>query len=139
MKSYQTGSSKVWVLVAVLAAAIGAVLYLGGVYPPGDQSVSGTIVPAERYRANQITSDDVVLGDESESLSAQGNGNDTSSGTESDLTANSDRGNNDRGNKDRGNNDRGNADRGNKDRGNNDRGNKDRGNADRGNNDRGNN
>ena len=64
MKSRQAGNSKVWVLVAVLAAAIGAVLYVGGIFPPGEQNVSGTIVPAERYRANQINSDDVVLGDE---------------------------------------------------------------------------
>ncbi len=71
MKSKQTGSSKVWVLVAVLAAAIGAVLYVGGIFPPGEENVSGTIVPAERYRANQVTSDDVTLGDESESLLLQ--------------------------------------------------------------------
>ncbi len=65
MKSGQIGNTKVWMLVAALAVAIAAVVFFGGNYPPDSEMASGTIVPAERYRADQITSDDVVLGDES--------------------------------------------------------------------------
>ena len=65
MKSGQNGNTKVWMLVAALAVAIAAVVFFGSNYPPDSEMASGTIVPAERYRADQITSDDVMLGDES--------------------------------------------------------------------------
>jgi hypothetical protein len=53
-------------LVAVLAAAAAAMFVISEKYAPDEESVSGTIVPAQRYRANQIESDDVVLGDGSD-------------------------------------------------------------------------
>ena len=66
MKSRQLGSSKIFMLIAALAVAIGAILYFGGDIPQDGTNASGTIVPAERYRANQIDSSDVVLGDEAD-------------------------------------------------------------------------
>jgi len=64
MKSGQIGNTKVWMLVAALAVAIAAVVFFGSNYPPDSEMASGTIVPAERYRSEQLSSDDVVLGDE---------------------------------------------------------------------------
>ena len=64
MRTSQTGSTKVWILVVALAAAVSAILYVGTYWPPGEEGVSGTIVPAERYRSNQISSEDVILGEE---------------------------------------------------------------------------
>ena len=64
MKSGQNGNTKVWMLVAALAVAIAAVVFFGSNYPPDSEMAAGTIVPAERYRSDQIAKEDVVLGDE---------------------------------------------------------------------------
>ena len=58
-------NSKTWIVVVVLAVVICGVAFLGKDFPSGSDQASGTIVPAERYRADQISSEDVVLGDES--------------------------------------------------------------------------
>ncbi len=56
---------KTWIVVGVLAVVIGGVAFLGDDFPPGSDQASGTIVPAERYRGEQISKSDVELGDES--------------------------------------------------------------------------
>ena len=58
-------NQKIWIVIGVLAVVIGGVAFLGNDFPSGSDEVSGTIVPAERYRGEQLSSDDVVLGDES--------------------------------------------------------------------------
>ena len=65
MKGKQMGNAKIWILIAALVAAAAAVLVISDNFPPGEDSVAGTIVPAERYGASQISSEDVVLGTES--------------------------------------------------------------------------
>jgi hypothetical protein len=65
MKGKQMGNAKLWILIAALVAAAAAVLVISDNFPPGEESVSGTIVPAERYGASQISSEDVVLGTDS--------------------------------------------------------------------------
>jgi hypothetical protein len=65
MNGKQVGSAKIWILIAVLAAAAVAVLVFSGNFPPGEQNVTGTIVPAERFGSSQISSEDVVLGTDS--------------------------------------------------------------------------
>ena len=65
MKGKQVGNAKLWILIAVLAAAAVAVLVFSDNFPPGEQNVSGTIVPAERFGSSEISSDDVVLGTDS--------------------------------------------------------------------------
>jgi hypothetical protein len=64
MKMRQSGNAKIWVLVGALVIAAGAIMFLGDSYLPSGKDAAGTIVPAERYRAGQIESDDVVLGDD---------------------------------------------------------------------------
>ena len=56
-------NQKTLIVVAALAVVIGGVAFFASDMPSGEQA-SGTIVPAERYRGEQITSDDVELGDE---------------------------------------------------------------------------
>ena len=58
-------NQKTWIVVAGLAIVIGGVAFLGGDFPTDSDQASGTIVPAERYRGEQISSNDVQLGDES--------------------------------------------------------------------------
>ena len=58
-------NQKTWIVIAGLAVVIGGVAYLGDDFPSGSDQASGTIVPAERYRGEQISSNDVELGDES--------------------------------------------------------------------------
>ena len=58
-------NQKVWMVVAGLAIVIGGVAFLGGDFPTGSDQAAGTIVPAERYRGEQISDNDVQLGDES--------------------------------------------------------------------------
>ena len=55
-------SSKTWILIGGLVMAAGLVLYFGFGIPPTDE-VAGTIAPAERYRGEQITEEDLGLGD----------------------------------------------------------------------------
>ena len=42
----------------------GAIAYFGLTNPPGD-ALTGAVAPAERYRAEQISGDDIALGDQS--------------------------------------------------------------------------
>ncbi|MEJ2128387.1 MAG: hypothetical protein P8X81_06035, partial [Woeseiaceae bacterium] len=42
----------------------GAIAYFGLTNPPGD-ALTGAVAPAERYRAEQISADDIELGDQS--------------------------------------------------------------------------
>jgi Flp pilus assembly protein CpaB len=58
-------SQKTMIIVLAAAVVIGGVAYLGVDFPTGNDQASGTIVPAERYRGEQIDSKDVELGDES--------------------------------------------------------------------------
>jgi hypothetical protein len=65
MKGKHVGNAKLWILIAVLVATAAAVLVFSDNFPPGEQNVSGTIVPAERFGSSQISSEDVVLGTDS--------------------------------------------------------------------------
>jgi hypothetical protein len=65
MSFRQTGNAKIFVLVGTLVLIAGAIALLGKYHSPDGEGATGTIVPAERYRADQIERDDVVLGDES--------------------------------------------------------------------------
>lgn len=56
------GRGKVWGVVGVLAVAVGLIGYLD--LGSENSYLSGVIAPAERYRDNNITADDVVLGDD---------------------------------------------------------------------------
>ena len=60
-----SGNNKVWLMVGILAAVVVVLGYLGMGYPPEQDAVTGTIAPAERYRGEQISEEDVQLGDES--------------------------------------------------------------------------
>ena len=64
--------TKVWIGVAVAVAAI-AVGSQFVDYPPKGQDATGTIAPAQRYRAAQPTADDVKLGNPSAAQSGQVN------------------------------------------------------------------
>jgi hypothetical protein len=64
MNFKQTGNVKVYLLVIALVVIGAAIMFLSDGMSPTAEDAAGTIVPAERYRANQIDSDDVVLGDE---------------------------------------------------------------------------
>ena len=71
MSDKQKGNTKIYVLVGVLVLVGGAVMLLSDGFPPGSENAKGTIAPAERYRAPQIDSDDVDLGDQSVTLFMQ--------------------------------------------------------------------
>mgnify|MGYP000567893773 CR=1 FL=1 len=55
-------SNKVFPIVLVGVAALGVLVFFGMNNPPGDE-VTGTVAPAERYRAEQTN--EIQLGDES--------------------------------------------------------------------------
>ncbi len=69
MNFRQSGNVKVWALIATLAVVAGAVIFVSNIYPPEAEQSSGTIVPAQRYGASQISSEDVVLGGQSRTVS----------------------------------------------------------------------
>ena len=50
------------VIVAFVAGI--AIGYFASMLPPEGDGMSGTVAPAERYRASSITEDDIVLGDQ---------------------------------------------------------------------------
>ena len=56
-------SNKTVPIVLIGVAAMAVVAYFGMNYPAGDE-VTGTVAPAERYRAEQISEDDIALGDQ---------------------------------------------------------------------------
>ena len=56
-------SNKTIPIVLIGVAALAVVAYFGMNNPPGE-GVSGTVAPAERYRADQISADDIDLGDQ---------------------------------------------------------------------------
>ena len=68
----QKGYSKVWLLAGVLMLVAGIIMFLGDDFPPVGDEAAGTIVPAERYRADQIDDEDVALGDQSIALFMHG-------------------------------------------------------------------
>ena len=65
MKSNDQNKSRMTGVVAIFAVVIAVVAYFGIKYPIQGDDVSGTIAPAERYRGEQISDEDVTLGDES--------------------------------------------------------------------------
>ena len=66
------GNRKVWIGAGAAAAAV--VLALQYVdFPPGGKDVSGTIVPAQRYRAVQPGADDVKLGGQASTATTPAN------------------------------------------------------------------
>jgi len=64
------GNRKIWIGAGVAAAAV-IVAVSTGVLPPGGKDTAGTIVPAQRYQAPQMTSSDVKLGNTSGSQAGQ--------------------------------------------------------------------
>ena len=62
-KSYNTRRMAAAGVVLVLVA--GGAYIVGRVYPPMGAGTSGTIAPAERYRASQVQNGDIGLGDTS--------------------------------------------------------------------------
>ena len=71
MSSDTSKKSRMGLFVGVFAVVIAAVAYVGVKFPVPEENTSGTIMPAERYRGDQLSSDDVVLGDESISVLMQ--------------------------------------------------------------------
>jgi hypothetical protein len=65
-KSLGNASShrKAWGLVVSLAAAVAVVGYFTVGMPPATDETAGTIAPASRYRAEQVGTKDITLGDE---------------------------------------------------------------------------
>ena len=58
--------NKIW-LAVVGIVVIAGVAYVADIYPPADESLTGSVVPAERYRAEKsaTSSSRLALGDES--------------------------------------------------------------------------
>ncbi len=54
-------SKKTWVLVGGAVAALALAGYFGLVAPPSEEGATGTIGAVEKYRADQITAEDVVI------------------------------------------------------------------------------
>jgi len=52
----------VWIGLGVTAVAVALAVQFGVDFPPGGKDVTGTIVPAQRYRADQPTAADVNVG-----------------------------------------------------------------------------
>ena len=67
MATSDSGSSKnkIWLAVVGIVVLAG-VAYVADIYPPADESLTGSIVPAERYRAetSATASSRLVLGDD---------------------------------------------------------------------------
>ena len=64
------GHRKIWIGAGVAAAAV-IVAVSTGVLPPSGKDTAGTIVPAQRYQAPQMTSADVKTGGASSSQAGQ--------------------------------------------------------------------
>ena len=58
-------SGKTGLVVGLLVAVVAGVGYFASQHPPASEDVAGTIAPAQRYRADQIGSQDIQLGDQS--------------------------------------------------------------------------
>ena len=58
-----TGNKTTPIVVAAVAIVVG-IIYFGANRQPANDEVTGTVAPAERYRADQITEDDINLGDQ---------------------------------------------------------------------------
>ena len=58
-------SGKKAVTIGLLVAVVAGVGYYASEFPPSGEDVAGTIAPAQRYRAEQIGSQDIQLGDQS--------------------------------------------------------------------------
>jgi uncharacterized protein YjbI with pentapeptide repeats len=61
--SQKLSKRALWIGTAVAAAAVVIAAFVFK-FPPGGENVSGTVVPAQRYRAEQIKAADVKLGDQ---------------------------------------------------------------------------
>jgi len=68
--SKSIGKGKIWIGAGIAAAAV---LVIGQYveFPSSGQNVSGTVAPAQRFRAPQMTSDDVKVGSPSGGQSTQ--------------------------------------------------------------------
>ena len=55
---------KIWAGAAIAVVALGVVIFATG-FPPKAENVTGTVMPAERYRAPQAGADAIKLGDQS--------------------------------------------------------------------------
>ncbi|MDH4021077.1 MAG: hypothetical protein OEU84_15910, partial [Xanthomonadales bacterium] len=64
-------NQKTWIVVAGLAVVIAGVAFLSNDFPSGSEQASGTIVPAERYRGEQISFEERNLGDQGVALLMQ--------------------------------------------------------------------
>jgi hypothetical protein len=67
------GKRKVWIGGGLAAVAVIFAMSSGVDFPPNGRDTSGTIAPAQRYRAPQNTAADVKLGDPSSQQSGQTN------------------------------------------------------------------
>ena len=65
MSQQASGKRKVWIGVAVTAAAALVVGHYVFDIPASGEYASGTVAPAQRYRAPQVKSENVQLGDQS--------------------------------------------------------------------------
>ncbi len=60
-----SGNGKIWIGTGIAAAAVIFGVYYATDFPSSGDGASGTIAPAQRYRANQPTAGDVKLGEPS--------------------------------------------------------------------------
>ena len=65
MRNTSFSKRNLWIGTSVLALAAGGVFYVATGWPLSGGQAAGTIVPAERYRVEQVSSSDVKLGDKS--------------------------------------------------------------------------
>ncbi|MCZ6912137.1 MAG: hypothetical protein O7F72_04960, partial [Proteobacteria bacterium] len=64
MTTNTSSNNRTTVLIVGLLAVIGVIAYFGDMFPFGDEQATGTIAPADRYRSDQVSGEDVQLGDE---------------------------------------------------------------------------
>ena len=65
MNAKVSNNTRIVVAGAAVLVVAGIAYGVGRVYPPQGASASGTIAPAQRYQASQVSSADVTLGDTS--------------------------------------------------------------------------
>ena len=62
MSKHSFSKRKIWIGSGIAVAAVAALLMTPGIdFPPSGKDTVGTIVPAQRYRAPQMTADDVKI------------------------------------------------------------------------------
>jgi hypothetical protein len=67
------GNRKIWIGTGVAAAAVVFGVYFSSDFPTSKEATSGTIAPAQRFRAEQPTAGDVKLGNQAGGTSSQVN------------------------------------------------------------------